>query len=380
LFETSLAVCGDAQDILRERQQWLLGLHHARSCNIAAPSNCAAGYCGRYKELLRHAGTCTSVACSLPQCRTFRPLLQHSERCSRDAACPLCEPLREVMRQEETAALRCDAATTMGGNGGGGGGDDDAAPIVALGGPMYDEATARKMLKEVVLFGDDEDEPTGFNPDDAALDNTYQVSDIFFCRDYITPMIYFASKGDVQMCRYLISRGASTTKWSVGDWTWSPMGMAAHCGHLEFCKVLHANGGKNDIWKDDYGGCTPIEYAASNFHDELVRWFVLQGALCSDANSEEVEGDRFLGVTNSQVRRLVNWAAEVTSSHSSMVMFLLGTLPPAPDADQSCILQCLGGHPGLRKHVTEFVGLEVTKGKHLRILRQVAKVAFVGEF
>jgi hypothetical protein len=73
--------------------------------------------------------------------------------------------------------------------------------------------------------------------------------------------------------------------------------------------------------------------------------------------------------------RLVEWAKEVTQTHSSLMMFLLGTLPPAPDKDQSCaLLQCLSGHPGVRKHIGDFVGLEITKGKQLRILRQVVDV------
>jgi len=53
-------------------------------------------------------------------------------------------------------------------------------------------------------------------------------------------------------------------------------------------------------------------------------------------------------------------------------MFLLGTLPPAPDIEQSCTpLQFFSGHPGVRKHIGDYVGLEVTKGKQLRILRNV---------
>ena len=55
-------------------------------------------------------------------------------------------------------------------------------------------------------------------------------------------------------------------------------------------------------------------------------------------------------------------------------MFLLGTLPPAPDKKQSRTLQCLSGHPGVRKHIGTFVGLEVTKAKQLRILRNVVDV------
>jgi len=275
------------------------------------------------------------------------------------------------------------------------GGDETVPVIIALGGPMYDEATARKMLEEAVLVHEnlvlfDNEDESGFDPNDAALDNIHEVHDLTFGGNGITPMIYFAHEGDVKMCRYLTSRGASTTKRSP-DNVWSPMEAAVECGHLEVCKVLHANGAKNDIWKEDVTGFTPFQnvagltpfyHATYAGHDELLRWLVLQGALCADDNSEEVVVDRiyprnYRGITQVMSRtcdRLVEWAAEVTLSHSSMVMFLLGILPPAPGTDQSCILQCLSGHNGVRKHIADFVGLEVTKGKHLRILRNVKDV------
>jgi len=251
----------------------------------------------------------------------------------------------------------------------------ETVPVIALGGPMHDEPTARRMLEEVVL--DDDEDESGFDPNDAALDNIHEVHDLTFGGNGITPMIYFAQKGDVKMCRYLISRGASTTKMSKRD-VWNPMNVAVQHGHLEVCKVLHANGAKNDIRKEDGSGWTPFQHAASAGHDEVVRWLVLQGALCADdANSVEIEGDRIGEKTHDimfQSCALVEWAAEVASSHSSMVMFLFGALPPPPHTDQSCILQCLSGHPGVRKHIADFVGVEVTKGKHLRILRNVKDV------
>ena len=77
---------------------------------------------------------------------------------------------------------------------------------------------------------------------------------------------------------------------------------------------------------------------------------------------------------SSSCERLVEWAKEVTESHSSLMMFLLGTLPPAPGMEQSRTLQCLSGDPGVRKHIGDFVGLEVTKVKQLRILRNVVEV------
>ena len=296
---------------------------------------------------------------------------------------------------------------------------------------MYDEATARKILQEVLLISEEAQERYNdvtfligavwhFDPD--KLDSLYYVDDGDYFRGLeITPMIYFAVKGDAKMCRYLISRGASTTRRSEGDseddlfpmyaaakagnldvckllyanganndvkkddeFGAIPMHAAARGGHLEVCKFLHANGASNDIWKGKTDAQrTPLHDALHHGHDELVRWLVLQGALCADANSERVEEDRICPEIiwqeaktkmNRTCERLVEWAEEVTQCHSSVVMFLLGALPPAPAMDQSRTLQCLSGHPGIRKHIGDFVGLEVTKGKHLRILRQVVDV------
>ena len=282
-------------------------------------------------------------------------------------------------------------------------GDDEAAPpeISAFGGPMYDEATARKMLMEVVLvsaessFQEDDDEVIGFDPNDEALDNIYFVDNGDFGEwcEYATPMTYFARKGDAKMCRYLISRGASTTKASDRERSFFPVYSAAFEGHLNICKLFYANGARSDVRRDYGEGWTPFHIAAHKGHDEVVRWLVLHGAICADGDSEEIQGDfiiypevfRFADTHLSWLRegrekisrscqRLVEWSKEVTQTHSAVVMFLLGTLPPAPGKDQSRTLQCLSGHPGVRKHIGNFVGLEVTKRKQLRILRSVVDV------
>ena len=57
-----------------------------------------------------------------------------------------------------------------------GGGDEKEATteIIAFGGPMYDEATAHKILKEVLLVREyeeiGEEAVVGFDPDDVDLD------------------------------------------------------------------------------------------------------------------------------------------------------------------------------------------------------------------
>ena len=254
---------------------------------------------------------------------------------------------------------------------------------------MYDEATARKMLQEVrlphcngeVIIDRELVVFQGFNPD--ALDSTYFVVS---WGEEITPMLRFAETGDAKMCRYLISRGASTTKAVDGDQVF-PMLSAATQGHLDVCKVLYANGAHNDVRKtSNYNehlpeNWTPFFAASYNEHVEVVRWLVLHGALCADNESEVIEGERidFLHRSpNKSLGRsrdaLVAWAEEVTQSHSAFITFLGGTLPPAPDEDHRCMLQCLSGHPGVRKHIGDYFGLEITKRKHLRILRSVVEV------
>lgn len=254
----------------------------------------------------------------------------------------------------------------------------------AFGGPMYDEATARKMLQEAELipavYAEDGEAVIGFDPDDEALDNLYNFEDNTDAAE-VTPLIYFARKGDAKMCRYLLSRGASTTKMTPARS--SPMHFAAQEGHLEVCKFLQANGG-HDIWRgNDVSGWTPLCLAVYYGHYEVVRWLVLQGALCADTNFEEIEGDRIFPENCGEHVRdrisascvgLVEWAKGVTQSHSALVTFFLGTQPRAPDKDQNRTLQCMSGQPGIRKHIGDFVGLEVTKGNQLRILRNVADV------
>lgn len=250
---------------------------------------------------------------------------------------------------------------------------------------MYGEATAHKILRAAPVRpvdGDIEEGETGFDPDDAALDKMFHHEDEYEedLNNPVTPLIYFAYKGDLKMMRYLISRGASTTKW-VGD-NDTPMQAAALAGSLDMCKLLHANGARDHVRLSTEYGWTPFLNAAYYGYDKIVRWLVLHGALCDDDNSDVIVGDlihngrnRFVDVEiHTACRRLVDWSKDVLQEHFSVINFLLGTLPPTPKKDRKCILQCLSGHPGIRKLIGDFVGLEVTKAKQLRILRSVVKV------
>lgn len=263
-----------------------------------------------------------------------------------------------------------------------------AVPKIALlGGPMYDEATARKKLE---MHGFDVDK---LHECDGYVDEHFwgdDDDDEGPNIDGVTPLIYFCIQGDVRMCRYLLSLGASTTVRSL-DKHWCPMYAAAYGGEVEVCKLLFRNGAETDIRKRSYGW-TPFTAAAQNRNDELVRWLVLHGALCPDGSSDIIEGCRIYvkpyGDVNvwkkhteppvfESIRRLVEWAEDIIRTRSSLMTFLLGTLPPSPGKDQegTYTSQYLSGQPGIRKNIAHFAGgLEVTRTKHLRILHSVMEV------
>ena len=254
-------------------------------------------------------------------------------------------------------------------------------------GEMYDDETARRILREAVRIiaveSDDNVPVIGFDPD--ALNDVYEVNDgDTFEGVEITAMIYFAQKGDEKMCRYLLSRGASTTESSRSqDPDVFPMLVAAGEGNLAICKFLYENDARDDVRRNslDEGFWTPFHEAATGGRHEVVQWLTLNGALCTNDSSETLQRALISPRTNNNtpdisrsLQRLVEWAQKVTQSHSALFMFLLGTLPPDRDMLRSRIIQDLSGHPGIRKHIGDFVGLEVTKGKHLRILHQVVDV------
>lgn len=107
---------------------------------------------------------------------------------------------------------------------------------IDFGGPMDDEAAARKKLEEA-----------GFSPDNIEELGNRQLRSRW---GNITPMPYFCFKGDLKMCRYLLSKGASTTGGiedkPLSKWLF-PIMMAAKGGSFEVCKWLYDNGAENDI-------------------------------------------------------------------------------------------------------------------------------------
>ena len=287
--------------------------------------------------------------------------------------------------------------------------------IVAFGGPMDDEETARKKLEEV-----------GFDPD--RLANSVSAIQIERYGDEYLPMSYFCAVGDLMMCRYLLSKGASITQSWVDDYDeddeneggnvfCSPMYAAAFGGHLEICKWLCDHGARGDVRmiNDFYGSPLHIAILKSHYggdesgrinQRQICRWLILNEALCPDDDGvvcEDHIGEALRGYKGTAF--LGNWARDAITEHDNFLVFLMGTFPPAqfttealrkllnqklrsPNSvttimeslseDQQLslwnseqrppsIVQCLSGHPGIRKHIADMIG--VARGRDLRILR-----------
>ena len=302
-----------------------------------------------------------------------------------------------------------------------------------VGGPMYNEDTARKMLETV-----------GFDPDDV---HNYQEIEFWG----YTPMSYFCLLGDLKMCRYLLSKGASTTEsWSeTGNGTTSPMIAACRGGNTDVCKWLYENGGSADVGKENIPLKNPLYYASrghctrdcrerGNTHDdyrEICCFLVLNGAL---GGRDGPALDRFVrknlyperfsyhpdfpyyrgrlegevkGIADER-KYLLKWAEEEIRSHDGFSLFLMGTNiyePPTFSEEglmkklekgvqstesakliienlsednqmviwknflpskKDCVLQCLSGQPEIRQNIARFVGL--VSPVQLRLLQQLA--------
>ena len=121
-------------------------------------------------------------------------------------------------------------------------------------GPVEDEATAREKMEEVGLDPNDVKKQCRLT-EEAAEDMG------LFGERKMSPMSYFGRLGDLKMCRYLLSKGASTSEASEHQFNgtrcwWFPMYAASNGGQLEVCKWLYNNGAEGDIKKTNGGVVT----------------------------------------------------------------------------------------------------------------------------
>ena len=301
--------------------------------------------------------------------------------------------------------------------------------MASLGGPMEEETTARKKLQDA-----------GFDPDSPQLlqqHKLFQVDgDVHLAYDI--PMTYFCRIGDLKMCRYLLSKGALATQtWDDDDDDdsdddddidandiMSPMSAAASRGHVNICKWLCEHGGRGDIRKVNRNWFSPIftavEYtstrlAANRRQRETYRWLILNEALCpNDDGIVEIDLVREALLTEGHRNEgsyMLEWAEGAVRTYDGFMTFLMGTfirevatfssdrlaamlnvklysdsvdlilenlsqdqqlLLWNNEQKRNNILQCLAVHPGIRQNIADMLG--VVRGRELRIMRNLEVV------
>ena len=213
------------------------------------------------------------------------------------------------------------------------------------------------------------------------------------------PMTYFCLIGDLKMCRYLLSKGASTTATST-DCIWFPMYSAAAGGHLNVCKWLYDHGAKEDIARrstDNYwsnaGHYSPLQAAGPS--QACCRWFILKGVLSLDDKPGIVDPERMRQVWGLQIRtrdsvyridvrpQLLEWAQQSVQTHSGFMTFFMGTLPaPAftQAALQSLLADCLQSQDAAEMVMSNFPAhqYECLWGKMIT-KRTTTPVRYLGE-
>ena len=281
----------------------------------------------------------------------------------------------------------------------GGTGSDAAGPepkrrrLLDAGGPIEDDETARQKMRNAHVYERGLDgtyeEYVGFDPDNVADVKSIYAKDVDRSDKYaITAMGYFARYGDLPMMRWLYVNGADTR--DVGVDYWFPMLKAAGNGHFEVCKWLFDHGAAKDIkrrssrnnWHPHGRGPLGVSFAVSDQRD-LNRWLILNGALCKDDDSGELDVEIMKqdlgGVVPWRVQErkaLLEWATDLHRARTSSLLFLSGALSRPKHAYRTrrnvSHVQLLGGKPGIRELIGDYVGF--VRGREARIIRRLTEM------
>ena len=283
-------------------------------------------------------------------------------------------------------------------------GSDAAEPgpkrrrLLDAGGPIEDDETARQKMRNARVYERGVNgawgEYVGFDPDNVADVKSHSPYDADMHASHaITAMGYFAWKGDLPMMRWLYVNGADTRDVDV-DINF-PMFRAAARGHFEVCKWLFDHGAAKDVkrrTRDRHDICASSPLSAtfvSSFRD-LSRWLILNGALCKDDDSGDLDVElmkRDLGVDYSrrgkeidrrgkEIELLLEWATDLHRPRTSFLLFLSGALSHPKHGYSTrrtgSPVQLLAGKSGLRELIGDYVGC--VRGREARIVRQLTEM------
>ena len=154
---------------------------------------------------------------------------------------------------------------------------------------------------------------------------------------WLTPLCHFSAKGNIIMCRYLLSRGADCSKTDrMGR---SPMHWAALYSHFEIVQLLyHDAGAHEDIRRLDMFGCSTLFLALHKVDFEIVYWLIRKQALSThdDGNGGGID-DAIMRRDLRQSRiweddqrlTVLSWARDVITTHDTVkVLLITGTIVP----------------------------------------------------
>ena len=264
--------------------------------------------------------------------------------------------------------------------------------LLDAGGPIEDDETARQKMRDAEVYArgvrGSPGNFAGFDPDNVG--DVKSVGIYGSATNAIKPMCYFARLGDLPMMRWLYVNGADTRDEDVDFYF--PMYFTAVLGKIEACKWLFAHGAAKDVKRrarENYPGCphgrSPLYAAFVNGHRNLSRWLILNGALCKDADSGDLDIEVMkedLHTKSSHVglvqetKALLEWATELHRPRTSFLLFLSGTVsrPKHVYSTRRTVspLKLLGGKPGIRELIGDYVGF--VRGREAKIIRQLTEM------
>ena len=259
-----------------------------------------------------------------------------------------------------------------------------------LGGPIEDEETAREKLKKVGFDPDDIHEAKFVLVPDGIDANRWDANPIWD----VNPICHFAGAGDLEMCRYLVIRGAITRESASVEYEsgenieWFPMLAAASHGMKDVCEWLYHHGAHADVARNFGAGSRgPLHMALLGIGtSDTAQWLILHGAIPTDVDGNlsdrfmskvfRINVESFRGEVPARLfivrQRLMDWAENVCGDHAAFTTFLHGTHPRVSDKERLLSpARFLGGHEGLRKKIADYVG--VITGRNLRRVRGIVE-------
>ena len=277
----------------------------------------------------------------------------------------------------------------MSGSGSGGGAEPDPKRrrILDAGGPIEDDETARWKMRDARVYERGVEgtrgEYAGFDPDNVA--DVKSVINLLGMKgdNAITAMGYFARRGDLPMMRWLYVNGADTRDVEVMNNF--PLLMAALTLRLKVCKWLFDRGAAKDVKRRTCGnspgfphGRSPLTLNLGDGREDLNRWLILNGALCKDDDSGELDVEimqKDLGtkhrVDHVQKRKaLLEWAADLHRPRTSFLLFLSGACITRRSSSPA---RLLSGKSDALELIFDYTG-GIVLGREAKIIRQLTEL------